>query len=126
MMVDMDNRWVYKGSVTTPPCQETVYWNVLRTVYPIKERHLKQFQDDLALDKFDKAGNFRLIQELKDQDPYIITTPPPRASIFMILFLLFLIISIVLLVAVIKLTRANNAGAKQVANASAADFPIKE
>ena len=36
MMVDMDNRYTYKGSVTTPPCAQNVYWNVLRTVYPIK------------------------------------------------------------------------------------------
>lgn len=35
-MVDFDERWVYKGSVTTPPCDTLVYWNVLRTIYPIK------------------------------------------------------------------------------------------
>ena len=35
MMADMNNRWVYKGSVTTPPCDTFVYWNVLTTVYPI-------------------------------------------------------------------------------------------
>ena len=43
MMVDTNNRWVYKGSVTTPPCATTVYWNVLTTVYPIKKKHLEQF-----------------------------------------------------------------------------------
>jgi len=42
-MVDMNNRWTYKGSVTTPPCAQNVYWNVLRTVYPIKDRHFEQF-----------------------------------------------------------------------------------
>jgi len=36
MMVDMENRWIYKGSVTTPPCHRFVYWNLLQTVYPIK------------------------------------------------------------------------------------------
>ena len=40
MAVDMNNRWVYKGSVTTPPCAQSVYWNVLRTIYPIKQEHL--------------------------------------------------------------------------------------
>jgi carbonic anhydrase len=39
-MVNSKNRWVYKGSVTTPPCGRFVYWNVLSTVYPISRKHL--------------------------------------------------------------------------------------
>ena len=35
MLVDQGDKWVYKGSVTTPPCARFVYWNVMRTVYPI-------------------------------------------------------------------------------------------
>lgn len=35
-MVDSKNRWIYLGSVTTPPWAKDVYWNVLRTIYPIK------------------------------------------------------------------------------------------
>lgn len=34
-MVDSNNRWIYKGSVTTPPCATFVYWNVLSTIYPV-------------------------------------------------------------------------------------------
>ena len=34
-MVDYNNRWIYKGSVTSPPCATYVYWNVLTTVYPV-------------------------------------------------------------------------------------------
>jgi len=44
MMLDMQNRWTYRGSVTTPPCAVAVYWNVLRTVYPIKAKHLALFK----------------------------------------------------------------------------------
>jgi len=44
MMVDADNRYVYSGSVTTPPCAKSVYWNVLSTVYPISEYHLELFK----------------------------------------------------------------------------------
>ena len=44
MMVDTSFRWVYKGSVTTPPCARYVYWNVLRTIYPIKKKHLDLFK----------------------------------------------------------------------------------
>jgi len=40
MMFDMQNRWTYKGSVTTPPCATAVYWNVLTTIYPLKQKHL--------------------------------------------------------------------------------------
>ena len=36
MMVNMRTRWSYKGSVTTPPCATTVYWNVVKTIYPVK------------------------------------------------------------------------------------------
>lgn len=61
MMVDMDNRWSYRGSVTTPPCKENVYWNVLRTVYPVKQKHLDLFKAELELDGLLKFGNYRLI-----------------------------------------------------------------
>jgi carbonic anhydrase len=37
--IDTENRWIYKGSVTTPPCQTTVYWNVLSKVYPVSKKH---------------------------------------------------------------------------------------
>lgn len=47
MMVDTDNRYTYRGSVTTPPCKQNVYWNVVRTVYPIKQEHLNQFKSQL-------------------------------------------------------------------------------
>lgn len=40
-MVDLENRWTYKGSLTTPPCSTNLYWNVVRTVYPIKAKHVK-------------------------------------------------------------------------------------
>lgn len=35
-LVDLQNRWVYKGTLTYPPCTKAVYWNILHTVYPIK------------------------------------------------------------------------------------------
>ena len=34
--INTNNRWVYKGSLTTPPCTTMIYWNVMATVYPIK------------------------------------------------------------------------------------------
>lgn len=47
MMIDTSYRWVYKGSVTTPPCDRYVYWNVLKTIYPIKKKHLDLFHAQL-------------------------------------------------------------------------------
>lgn len=46
-MVDFKNRWVYKGSVTTPPCATYVYWNVLSTIYPIKAEHLALYKANI-------------------------------------------------------------------------------
>jgi len=44
MSLNMNNRWVYKGSVTTPPCATFVMWNVLSDVYPISQHHLDLFK----------------------------------------------------------------------------------
>lgn len=46
-IVEMNYRWIYKGSTTTPPCHKNVFWNVVRRVYPIKERHLNMFKKKL-------------------------------------------------------------------------------
>jgi hypothetical protein len=63
MFVDMQNRWTYRGSVTTPPCAVAVYWNVLTTIYPIKQKYVDQFKKQLAKVKdLDKVGNYRMIQ----------------------------------------------------------------
>jgi carbonic anhydrase len=100
MMVDMDNRWTYRGSVTTPPCAQNVYWNVLRTIYPIKQKHLDQFIDELEIETLHKTGNFREIQPLtKDHDPSIIVSRGGGGGmLFLVLFIVFAVISLVLAV----------------------------
>jgi len=63
MFADMQNRWTYRGSVTTPPCAVAVYWNVLTTVYPVKQKYVDQFKKQLAKVKdLEKVGNYRMIQ----------------------------------------------------------------
>jgi len=71
MMVDMNNRWVYKGSVTTPPCHRFVYWNVLQTVYPMKQKHLDLFVAQLNRGeegKLGQRGNYRETQQMDLQN----------------------------------------------------------
>lgn len=70
-LVDFNNRWAYKGSLTTPPCTSFVYWNVLSTVYPIKEEHLKLFKDQLAKDTVSDLatrGNWRITQDIDNHN----------------------------------------------------------
>ena len=45
--VDWSERWAYKGSKTQPPCEQFVYWNVLKTVYPIDADDLRFFKRKL-------------------------------------------------------------------------------
>ena len=70
MMVDTSERWVYKGSVTTPPCATTVYWNVVRKIYPLKQKNFDQFKAQMARD--DLPTNYREIQTIDDHDLHII------------------------------------------------------
>jgi hypothetical protein len=45
----------YTGSVTIPPCAQTVFWNVVAKVYPIKQKYLdlfKQYKDLASASKF--------------------------------------------------------------------------
>ena len=63
MMANFNKRWVYKGSVTTPPCLTNVYWNVLSTIYPIKQEHVDAFKSrlDAATPGLAEQGNYRLV-----------------------------------------------------------------
>ena len=63
MALDTDNRWVYKGSVTTPPCGKFVYWNVLQTVYPINATYVEWFKEkqlSRGANNLKETGNWRV------------------------------------------------------------------
>ena len=102
MMVNMRNRWSYKGSVTTPPCATTVYWNVVKTIYPLKQRHLDQFKDQMQrgladgsnVFASDNVSNFRLIQDLGDRVIYDIEVPEAGSSAAGVVILLLILIGI--------------------------------
>ena len=69
-LLDTNNRWVYKGSLTTPPCTPKVYWNVLYNVYPISQKHLDLLRAQLARNKgtLSKTGNWRVTQKIDKQN----------------------------------------------------------
>jgi len=107
MMVDMNNRWTYKGSVTTPPCAENVYWNVLSTVYPIKQKNLDQFKKILEIGSMLETGNWREIQPLtEDHNPTMVVVEGGGGSpIIVILFIIFLLCTILSCGRVYQLTK---------------------
>ena len=62
-LLNTNRRWVYKGSLTVPPCTSIVVFNVLSTVYPIKQRHLQYYLQQLAqTTNLDQIGSYRAIQ----------------------------------------------------------------
>jgi len=82
-MVDSNNRWIYAGSVTTPPCARFVYWNVLSTIYPVSQKHLDQFKAQLApLEGGNLAdyGNWREIMPEDDHGVAYISSSGSSAS----------------------------------------------
>lgn len=84
-MVATDRRWVYKGSLTTPPCTESIYWNVVAKVYPIKPAHLDAFQKLILAEAAVngavvlQGGNYRITLPIKNQDPKLMG-PAPAAT----------------------------------------------
>ena len=61
-LIDIDNRWVYKGTYTEPPCLAPVIWNVLSTIYPVRPRHLALLRSQRARGEnggLEKTGNWR-------------------------------------------------------------------
>jgi len=104
MMVDMDNRWVYKGSVTTPPCATLVYWNVCRKIYPLKQKYLTQFKEQLK--RGDLVGNYREVQEVDKHYIHIIQSdgakPGELAVGVVVLSVIFVVCTIISIFAFLR------------------------
>lgn len=89
-LASTNNRFVYTGSLTTPPCTEKVYWNVINRIYPIKEWHLSAFryliaqqkrqETDKTKYKITSQGNYRNVQPIKKQDPKLMVVTPTDDS----------------------------------------------
>ena len=63
--MDWNNRWIYKGSKTVPPCEQYVYWNIFSTVFPISEERLANYKS--KIEKLNigtgSQGNYREISK---------------------------------------------------------------
>ena len=44
-IVNFNKRWVYHGSLTTPPCSPVVYWNVIDFIFPIRDIEFLHVQE---------------------------------------------------------------------------------
>lgn len=67
-LVNVKDRWIYQGSLTAPPCTPNVYVNVLKTIYPIKEKHRDLIKDKLNTIDGIRGENVRTIQDLQDSN----------------------------------------------------------
>ena len=95
MMVDTNNRWVYKGSVTTPPCDTFVYWNVVRKIYPLRQYHLDQFKEQLKRGNMQDTGNNREIQPYKGHDLHIIRSREGGSPVIILVVLILVLLCMI-------------------------------
>mmetsp|Transcript_19763 Transcript_19763/g.30490 ORF Transcript_19763/g.30490 Transcript_19763/m.30490 type:complete len:95 (+) Transcript_19763:183-467(+) len=69
------SRWIYRGSLTMPPCTRSVYWNVLETVYPVKQEVVDALSAKLlrgGLNTTEVGGNYRETQSMINWDVYFV------------------------------------------------------
>lgn len=72
-MADYENRYAFRGSLTTPPCTRNVYFNVMSTIYPIRQSDLDKYNAALnritdGLGSDGGTGNYRKPQPIDGQD----------------------------------------------------------
>lgn len=70
-LTDTSRYYTYAGSLTTPPCSETVTWFVLRQAGELSQEQLAAFQHILG-------NNFRPLQQLNNR--VVRTTAPGRSE----------------------------------------------
>ena len=84
-MINHEDRWIYKGSETFPPCEQFVYWNVVRRVLPIRIDEFARFTK-LMEQRKDKLGgvafNNRAIQPINDHGIRYTSALNIAASVF--------------------------------------------
>ena len=81
-MLQWENRWIYKGSHTHPPCEQYVYWNIISRIYPISKVHLELFKQKLdgIYMGLGSTGNSRVIQRGFNKDVAFVTSAAQKVG----------------------------------------------
>ncbi|KAL7294821.1 hypothetical protein TKK_0011750 [Trichogramma kaykai] len=67
---DLDTFYTYKGSLTSPPCNEAVTWMVFASTVPISFQQMSKFRL-LSSGKGILADNYRYLQDLGSRKVYV-------------------------------------------------------
>lgn len=70
---DLSHYYRYQGSLTTPPCFESVTWTLFNSMIPISERQMQKFRSlsELTMpDQHSLVNNYRPLQALNSRKVY--------------------------------------------------------
>jgi len=84
-VLNLNDRFIYTGSLTTPPCYQKVFFNVLSNIYPIKKYHLDYYinvvkKRAVPATKAADNGNFRKVRDATDKHKLIFVKGDPPAD----------------------------------------------
>ena len=84
-VVNFKKRWVYHGSLTTPPCSPVVYWNVIDFIFPIREIEFKHVKEMLEKYEHHIGGltTHRRIQPIRKQGVRYFNHSFPKVTVAM-------------------------------------------
>ena len=90
----MNERWVYKGSMTYPPCNQFVLWNIVNKIYPVSQKTVDLISAKLAktgINTEGTNGNYRVIQNGFNNEVYYIQSGAMQLTSFIAASLLVMI-----------------------------------
>lgn len=89
--IDWGNRWIYKGSKTQPPCDQFVYWNVIKTIFPIQKSEIDAYKrklNQIGINTEGTKGNWREIQKGFNRDVMFITSSSLKLGLHLLSLLM--------------------------------------